>query len=255
MIWPLFRYILMAAGRDRFVWGLLGVLAITVSLSNFFGASVITEQNEFASTFAAFGFRLFGVTCVVMFIGTYIRRCFENRDIDFLLSRPIGRMQFVFTHAAAFSTLAILTALVMGGTILGLEKHGAEAGFYLWWVSIMVEFLIMANVAMFFAFVITSSTACLLAIFSFYLLCRLMGDILGIMQNHSVELQGKYLAMSKIMEAISMFIPRLDLMGQTKWLIYGPSSEITYAFLLGQGAVFASLIIAATAIDMHRRQF
>ena len=255
MIWPLFRYILMAAGRDRFVWGLLGVLAITVSLSNFFGSSVITEQNEFASTFAAFGFRLFGVICVVMFIGTYIRRCFENRDIDFLLSRPIGRLQFIFTHAAAFSMIAFLTALVMGATILGLEKHTAEAGFYLWWASIAVEFLIMANIAMFFAFVITSSTACLLAIFSFYLLCRLIGDILGILQHNTAQLEGKYVIMANIMEVISMMIPRLDLMGQTKWLLYGPPTDITYMFLLGQGAAFIALVVAATAIDMHRRQF
>ena len=84
-------------------------------MAAFFGASVITEQDEFARTFAAFGFRLFGVVSLVFFVVGYIRRCFENRDIDYLLSRPIGRISFILTHASAFWWACVY--LVLGCTV------------------------------------------------------------------------------------------------------------------------------------------
>ena len=253
MIWPLFRYIVLAALRDRFVYGLIGIVAIIGSLSVFFGSSAIVEQDNFTRSFAAFGFRLFGVAALVMFVVTYLRRCFENRDIDFLLSRPVGRTRFVMTHAAAFSVIAIFASLILGGTSVYFESGKIDAGVMLWWLSLTIEFLIMANVAMFFAFVMTSSTACLLVVFAFYLLCRLIGDLLGILDRKIDD--GMSEIMTRAMEFISMFIPRLDLMAQSKWLLYGAPSDISFPFIFGQGAVFLTLIIAATAIDMRRRQF
>ncbi len=253
MIWPLFRYILMAAGRDRLFLSLIGLLVIIISLSVFFGSSVLTEQDQFARTFAAFGFRLFGVVALVLFVVTYVRRCFENRDIDYLLSRPVGRIRFILTHAAAFSTLALGAAFLLGGTTVLLETGNMQAGVFMWWASIAVEFIIMANVAMFFAFVMSSSTACLLIVFAFYLLSRLMGEILGIL-NHGAH-SGVMGFLSKAMEAISIFIPRLDLMGQTKWILYGVPAEISFPFLVGQCVIFAALVIGAACLDMHKRQF
>jgi len=253
MIWPLFRYILMAAARDRLFLSLVGVLVVIVSLSVFFGSSVITEQDQFARSFAAFGFRLFGVVCLVLFVVTYVRRCFENRDIDYLLSRPVGRIRFILTHAAAFSALSLSAAILLGGTTVALETGNIHEGVLLWWVSLAAEFIIMANVAMFFAFVMASSTACFLVIFAFYLLSRLMGEILGILAKGGGE--GVVGLLSKVMEMISIFVPRLDLMGQTKWILYGMPPDISFPFILGQCGVFVALVIGATCLDMHRRQF
>ncbi len=253
MIWPLFRYILMAALRDRFFLSVVGVLILVISLSVFFGSSVIIEQDQFARSFAAFGFRLFGVVSLVLFITTYIRRCFENRDIDYLLSRPVGRIGFILTHAAAFSFLALLTAFLLGGTTVLLEASKLGLSDFIWWASLAVEFMIMANVAMFFAFVMTSSTACIMIVFVFYLLARLMGDILGIM--HGKIYQGWMSILSNTMEVISVFIPRFDLMGQSKWVLYDVPADISLGFVFGQGIIFSLLVVGATILDMHKRQF
>lgn len=253
MIWPLFRYIVIAAARDRFFLSLIGLLVIIISLSVFFGSSVITEQDQFARTFAAFGFRLFGVISIVFFVVGYVRRCFENRDIDYLLSRPMGRISFILTHAAAFSCLALIAAFILGGTTVALETGSSHNHVFFWWITIAAEFIIMANVAMFFAFVMTSSTACMLVVFAFYLLSRLIGEILGILKKAGQD--GVIALLGKLMEVISIFIPRLDLMGQTKWILYGVPAEISLPFILAQAGVFVALVIGATCIDMHRRQF
>ncbi|PZQ44678.1 MAG: hypothetical protein DI551_09650 [Micavibrio aeruginosavorus] len=253
MIWPLYRYILMAAMRDRLFLFILGLIVMIFSLSVFFGNSAIVEKDQFARVFAAFGFRLFGVVSLAMFVITYLRRCFENRDIEYLLSRPIGRLRFVLTHAAAFSTLAAVAALMLGGTTVALETGALHDGVWLWWLSIGVEFVIMANVAMFFAFVMTSASGCMLVVFAFYLLSRLMGDILGILQGD--KLHGVRALLAQAMEVISVFCPRLDMMGQTKWILYDMPPDLPLAFVLGQGLVFTALVIAATCIDMNKRQF
>jgi len=253
MIWPLFRYILMAARRDRFFIAVVGFLIVTICLSVFFGSSAVTEQDHFARTFAAFGFRIFGVVSLTLFIVSYIRRSFDNRDIDYLLSRPISRIQFVLSHATGFSCLALIAALILGGTTVALETGNLHQGVFLWWVSIAVEFIIMANVAMFFSFVIGSTTACMGAVFGFYLLSRLIGEILGILQKGASS--SLMTLLSKFMELISIFIPRLDLMGQTKWILYGMPTEISFGFVIAQGFVFLFLIILGTVIDLHRRQF
>lgn len=253
MVWPLFRYIMMAALRDRLILSIVGLMLVVVSLSIFFGATVITEQDQFVRTFAAFGVRLFGVVALVLFVVTYVRRSFEGRDVDYLLSRPIGRIRFILTHAAGFSFLAVLAAVFLGGVVAFLQMHNINAGLLSWWLSIGLEFVIMANVAMFFAFVMTSQTVCLIMIFAFYLLSRLIGEILGILQKGGQT--GVMGLLSKIMEMISIFVPRLDLMGQTKWLLYGVPETLSLPFIMGQGIVFLLVIIGATVLDMHRRQF
>lgn len=253
IIWPLYLYILRAAVRDRLFLSIGALLVIIISLSIFFGASALAEQTQFSRVFAAFGFRLFGSFGLIVFAITYIRRCFESRDIDYLLSRPIGRVPFILTHAAAFSSLALIVAFLLGGTTVLLEFGNYHPGVFLWWASLAAEFIIVSNVAMFFAFVMTSSTACMMIVFAFYFLSRLIGEILGIIARPGQD--GIQFYLGKIMEVISIFIPRLDLMGQTKWLLYKDAAEVSFAFIGGQCFIFVALIVAAAAIDMKRRQF
>ncbi|MFA5592351.1 MAG: hypothetical protein WC989_03450 [Micavibrio sp.] len=253
MKWPLFRYVLMAAMRDKLLLSIVALVAVTVSLSNFFATSVVIEQVEFARVFTAYGFRLFGTAILVMFVVSHIRRGFDSREIDFLLSRPIGRVSFVLSHAAAFSFIAVVLAFILGLVLVLQETANLHEGVWLWWLSLAVEFIIMANVAMFFSLVITSTTASLAIVFCFYLLSRLMGEILGILQNKADGAWSGFLA--RIMEFISIFIPRLDLMGQTKWLVYGVPDTISLPFIIAQCAVFLSLIVGAAVMDMHKRQF
>ena len=253
MVWPLFRYIVKAAIRDRLFLSFLGVLVVIFSLAYFFGSSALIEKEQFARVTAAFGFRLCGVVGLVLFTVIFIRRCFEARDVEYLLSRPVSRLQYVLTHAAGLSFIAFLAALLLGGCTILLEIGALQTGAFLWWASIAVEYILMVNVAMFFSFVMTSPSAATLVVLAFYLLARLMGQLHGIINAYPMK--GVFNMLQHAMDLISIFIPRLDLMGQTKWLLYGPSPEISFGFVLAQGAVFLTLIISATLFDMSRRQF
>jgi hypothetical protein len=58
-----------------------------------------------------------------------------------------------------------------------------------------------------------------------------------------------------IMQGISMLMPRLDLLTQTSWLVYGPDPAVGITFIIVQGVLFSSILLVASLIDLHRRQF
>lgn len=249
----LIRYVLCAAIRDRILIALVTAMLVGVSFAIFMGSSAVVEKGQFAGVFAAGGLRIAGVAGLVLFVVFYVRRSFESKDVEFLLSRPITRTQFLLSYAAAFSLLALITTAVQAACLAMIAPDIFSPGTLLWGASIAVENIIMVNIALFFALMVSSAAPCAMACFGFYILARMMGQILGIVDMGTDAPGAWYLI--KIMEVISAVTPRLDLMGQTTWLIYGPDSSATYGFLFSQAAIFSGLVLAAARIDLSRRKF
>ena len=61
--------------------------------------------------------------------------------------------------------------------------------------------------------------------------------------------------LEQIMQVISMVLPRLDLMAQTSWLIYGPTTGHDFGLIMIQGAAFTAMVVLAALLDLARRQF
>lgn len=249
---PLVRYVMVAALRDRLILVLVLSLIAGASLSVFLGSAALTEKIQFVQVFASSGLRLAGLLCLSLFVISYIRRAFETRDIDYLLSRPVGRVCFVFSHATAFSILAIIVAGAVCAAVLGAGMR-LESGQGLWALSLVIEYIIMANAAFFFAMVLPGVASGAMATTGLYVLARLMGQLLGI-ASAGLNVPGATL-FSALLKVISVFVPRLDLMAQSAWLVYGPDDTAGFVFMLGQGAVFTMLIILATCVDLVRRKF
>jgi uncharacterized membrane protein (DUF2068 family) len=252
---PIVRYVLKAALFDRIVISFLILIAVALSLSVFLGSAAATETDLFSLVFAAGGLRLTSVLGLVLFIVFHMRRSFETKDVDYLLTRPISRVSFIVSHAIAFSLLATLFSLLMTVAVFVMGGHAATEGFALWSTSMWVELIIIANAALFFSMVLPNAASGVLSVFSLYLLARLMGQILGIVDTGGLDLPG-FQVMSMIMQFVSMIVPRLDLMGQTSWLIYGPGEDsVGYLVIALQGLVYTALLVSASCVDLVRRQF
>ena len=250
---PLIYYVLMAAMRDRLILSLLIFMAVGTSLAVFLGSSAVIEADQFAIVFASGGLRLAGVMGLVLFAVFYVRRAFETKDIDYLLSRPISRAGFIISHAAAFSLLAAgvavfaeLSLLILGGRSVIIDGH------ILWFTSLVVEFVIMINASLFFAMVLGSAASSALAVIGLYVLARMMGQILGIV-DQGLQVAG-FEIMATAMQVVSVIVPRLDLMAQTTWLVYGPGGDGP-GLILMQGAAYTALLVVAAIVDLRRRQF
>src|SRR5690606_33353608 len=141
-----------------------------------------------------------------------------HREVEFMLSRPVSRMAFLFSHAAAFIVIAFCAA---SAVVLPLLYAGAPDlwGLVHWGISLAVEYAVMAVTALFFAMVLSSAAGSALAALGFYVLARLIGTLLGIAAQAPEKPVLQMLG--RVMEVISIAVPRLDLMAQTSWLVYG----------------------------------
>ncbi len=253
MSWALMRYVLKAAARDKVIISLMVALALSCALSVFMGSVAVIEQDYFSIVFAASGSRISIVFGLVLFVVFYIRRSFEAKDIEFILSRPLSRVQFLLSYIAAFVVLAVLMGVVQGGCIYAMSGHLFSVGHWYWIVSVIAENMIMVSVALFFSMILSSAATAALACFGFYALARMMGHILGALDGGTDLPGGKWIGM--VLEGISVVTPRLDLMAQSSWLIYGVDGSINLAVIILQGFIFSAFIFFATSIDLIRRQF
>jgi len=269
---PLVRYVLTAALRDKLIITLVFMIAVGGAISVFLGDAAITEKEKFALVFGASGLRFLGVLGTVLFCSFYMRRSFETKEVEFLLARPISRLTFMFSHALAFIAIAALIAGMIAAVVFFLGRP-VLGGFGVWSLSLVIEYAIMAVTSLFFSMVLASAAGSALAALGIYTLARMIGTILGI--AHEAPANGLFAALNNLVEIISVFMPRLDLMGQTSWLVYGVAGSggigfteeagayahamVAHLGILGfislQGAVFIILLLAATAFDFIRREF
>lgn len=251
--WQLITHALKAAIRDKMILTLIVALAVTCSLSVFMGSVAVIEQDQFSIVFAASGIRFAVVFGLILFVVFYIRRSFDAKDVEFLLCRPLTRIQFLLSYSLAFIILALIMTVAQGLCVYVLGGQSFGEGHFLWLASIAAENIIMVGTALFFSMILSSAATASMACLGFYALTRMMGQILGVI-DAGVPFPGSTL-LSYLMQAISIVMPRLDLMGQTSWLVYGVGDKVDLSFVFLQAVIFSIFIFLASAIDLVRRQF
>src|ERR1035437_7248612 len=225
---PLVKYVLMAAMRDRLMVTLLLMILMGAAVAGFMGSARVLEGAKFALVFGSGGLRFLGVTGLVLFCCFYIRRSFENKEVEFLLSRPISRLSFLCSHALAFSVLAFFIAAAITVVVAVLGRPDAT-GLLLWGASLVAEFSMMAVAALFFSMVLSSAAGSAMATLGLYALARMVGTLLGILDHPPVN--WFFAVTGNLMKLISICTPRLDMMGQTTWLVYGVDGAGSIKFL------------------------
>ncbi len=252
MSYPLIKYVLMAALRDKLIISLLVLLALGCSLAVFMGSSAVIEPDKFTIVFAAGGLRFTGVLGLVLFVVFFVRRSFDGKDVEFILSRPVSRAAFLLSYAAAFSILALILSFMIGLCVYAVGPHLFGSGHLIWLASIIVENIIMVTAALFFSMYLGSAASAAMATMAFYVLGRMMGQLLGIVDSGLVVDTGP---MAMAVQLVSIVTPRLDLLGQTSWLVYGSADGVGIWFVAFQGLLFCSLLLLAALLDFVKRQF
>lgn len=250
------RYALKAALRDKMVWGLLAIFVVGACLSFFSGSAAAIEQDQFVVAYMGGGLRILALIGLSLFVVFFVRRSYDSRDIEFLLTRPVSRGAFVLSLSAAFSTLAFVCGTFLALILSLLSMHyGEQDGIVLWSIGVTFELMIVCNVAFFFAMVLSSPVTAGLGVLGFYVLSRLMGGLLSIALHPAMATSDGMKLVIGVTKVVSLIIPRFDLMAQTSWLIYGGPRLWDWVFVVVQAAIFLTLVISATIIDLRRKQF
>ena len=225
------------------------MLALATGVSMGLGVSALTEQMEMAISFAAGAGRFILMLGLTIFIAFHVQRMFETREIEAVLSRALSRTKFIFAYWIGFSVLAAFLSAIFAAVILYIV--GAGIGPLLWASTLMAESVIVVAVAIFAGLMLERATSTVLFTMGFYALARLSGFFISVREN--VGQDGSE-AINRVLDVITLFIPRLDLFAQTKWLVYTPlPGEMSFAG--AQALLFLALVLSAAMYDLSRKEF
>lgn len=242
--------IVVTALRDRLLAGLFLLLAVTTALAIFLGGTALSEQLQSALVMAAGAGRVILVLGLTIFAAFHIQGLFETREVEAILARAISRGQFVVAYWLGLSLLAVIAAGVFVLVIAFIANF--TAGSLIWGVTVVAECVIIVGVVTFAGLMLERATPTVMFTMGFYALARLMGFFVGI--RDTVEDSSVSRIVRPMLDTVTLFVPRLDLFGQTRWIVYG-FDNINGIFLIAQTAAFLAVVLTAAIFDLKRKQF
>ncbi len=250
-MFPTIRFVVVTALRDRLFASILAVAVVALGISVFLGGAAVAEGREMMAVYAAGGVRIVLVMGLSIFVAFHVERLHESREIEAILSRPISREKFVAAYWLGVTATALLAIAPLVAIIAVMSPSPAGA---LWWgATIAMECVIVVAFALFAALIMERAIPAIFATAGFYMLARLVGFFLGIAEGGRQA--GVNSIANPIFEVIALMIPRVDLMGQTQWLVYGWDGIGIVGVLTAQTVIYASLLLAAACFDLRRKHF
>lgn len=168
------KYILLSGTRDRLYLGLFISLIVTFSLSIFLGSTALVEEQQMTTVYIAGLSRGVLVVGMILFVCLNINRAFENKEVEFILSKAISREQFIFGYLGGFFIAAFLIILPLIMAILIVTKAD-KFGLLIWSLSLLSELMIMISFALLSSLILKNSFSSIMATAGFYIISRLMG--------------------------------------------------------------------------------
>jgi hypothetical protein len=245
------RLVFLTALRDRLFSGLFGLVFLVFGISLFLGNAAVLEQREMGMVYAAGTLRFVFVLGLAVFISFLTQRLYESREIEGILSRALPRSIFVFAYWVGFSLSAAI--LIVPVALILFYLYGFHIHTILWCISLLLECLVVLAFALFAALTIERATTTIFVTLAFYGFTRLIGFFLGIREATPDLGVNRYV--NPMLDALGLIIPRLDLMTQSNWLVYGFDDSRFIPLVLTQAAVFIALALCAAAFDLGRKEF
>jgi hypothetical protein len=257
MLKNILKYIILTALRDWFfvalIIGMIGIFGVSM----LFGFTALNEQAEMQLVVFAGAIRLLLVCGISTFVSFYMARSFENREVTFILAKNISREKFIFAYWCGFNLLVLILLALLGTLMLLFFRNANLWGTLQWFGSIGFELAIMVSFCISLSLIVGSPVFSVLSSFGFYILARLMGFFASLpsLNPGSSRIAGALLGISnKLFVCISSLIPRFDLFGQTKWLVYGGDSKLALIILL-QSLIYIPLLFTVAFYDFRKKEF
>jgi hypothetical protein len=251
------KYIVLTALRDWFFTALmLGVFGI-FGISTLLGFVAQTEQIQMQLSVFAGTSRLLLAIGMIVFICFYIARSFENKEISFILSKDISREKFVAAYCMGFNIVAQMLLVPVLLLLLVFFHNVNLLGMLQWFLSVSLELAIITGFCIAISLIVKSPVFSVLATFGFYILSRMMGFFfeLAYLSPSGNKFLNFLISVSNfIFKVVSGLVPRLDVFGQTSWLLYGWDVKL-FPLILLQSMIYIPLLFFIAFYDFRKKQF
>ena len=249
------KYIILTAMRDWLYVGLLAILIIAICISILLGSTALVEQNQMTITYIACASRMILVVGIILFSCFYMRRSFDNKEVEFILSKAISRWQFILSYLLGFITVALIILLPLILILFFFPTN--KLGLFYWAISLVFEMLIIITFSILAGLILRSAVSAILAALGFYIISRMMGFfVLTIKFPESIsQLTTINNFLQFLLKIISIAFPRLDLFSKSDWLIYGINNFSDIIIISVQSAIYVPLMIFMAFHDLNKKQF
>ena len=252
------KYILLSGTRDRLYLCLFISLIVTCSISIFLGSTALVEEQQMITAYIGGLSRAVLVVGTILFVCLNINRAFENKEVEFILSKAISREQFILSYLAGFfiAVLLIIIPLVLAMLIV---TKADKFGLLIWSLSLLSELMIVISFALLASLILKNSFSSIMATLGFYIISRLMGmfvmaiNLPAKVSAEALELSGR--SFGFVLKILSVIFPRLDLFGQSSWLNYGITDYSNLKIILFQSLIYIPLMIFMAFHDFKKKQF
>jgi len=247
-------YILKNGLRDRLYLGLFIVLTISLAISVFLGSTMMVESNISSIIFGLAISRTVVSLGMILFVCINISRAFDNKEIEFILSKSISREQFVIGYLGGFFVASILIISPLTLLIAVIYKINYLGLFY-WFISTLLENLIVICFAVLSSLILKNSFSAILASLGFYAISRLMGMFVMTIDFTDEVSKANHGDLGMALKILSIIFPRLDLYSQSSWPVYGDWNDSILLIILFQSLIYLPLLIFMSFHDFKKKQF
>jgi len=251
----LIKYILLTAIRDRLYIGLFIALIAAFGISAILGSTSLVEANQMSIVYIAGSSRMIFVIGMILFTCFYVRRSFDNKEVEFILSKSISRHNFIFSYLIGFVLVSLLIFIPI--TIALLLAKANPIGLTFWLFSILCEILIIVSFGVLSSLILKNVISSILATLSFYILARMMAFFVL-----TIDLPDSYADFNSVqrflkssLKYLSFIFPRLDLFAKSDWLIYGINDYRGIIITTVQSLIYIPLMTFMSFFDFSKKQF
>lgn len=244
------RQVLIEARRGGLAWLAFGALVACVLIAVFLSLVALTEARQLQAAMAGALLRACSVFLVAGHVVASTAREYSDKGLELYLAQPISRSTYYLGRLAGHACVGALIASLFA---VPLFLWSAPQNVLLWALSLLLENLLAACAALFFAVAFVQVLPALAATAGLYLLGRSISAIQGMTNSPLVEDTATQRILHWVIEGLSFLLPRLDLATRTDWLLYGIGNLEGYLVSLGGLVCYALLLGAAGLFDFHRR--
>jgi len=243
--------------RDKILYNLLIFALILIGGSILLATLTLGEQSKIIMDFGLASINLFGILMAIFLGIGLVSKEIEKKTLYTVLSKPIGRTEFLLgKYAGLLLTLAINTIIMGVGLYLALMLNQSRWGLSIWDVEprlvfamgmIYLELAILTAVALLFS---TFTTTTLAAIFtlSIYVVGHISDDLMKMGEKMETPLTGL------LLKGIYYALPNLsnfDIKGQVAHKVTIAPSYFFYTTLYA--LVYCTLLMRIASFIFKRR--
>lgn len=249
------KYALITSIRDSLYFGIFIVILFAIGVSYFLGSTAIVEQHEMIISFVASSSRALIQIGLILFVIFHIKRMFVNREIDFIISQPVSRKQFIFSYWVALTIISMLIIIPVV-FVVGCMQHINVIGLFYWAISIFFESIMVVAFSLLVSLCIESGIVAILSAFCFYVVSRMIGFFVASDAHNVVPVGGLFQnILHYLLQFMSVIVPRLDLFCNSEWIIYGDIKTKDILIYMTQSAVYIPLLLLVSFIDISKKDF